>query len=85
MTGQVKTLLIAEGYSHEGYVYPDSGVLTLEKKKDVATEEMPVRVADVVDLVTEEAFRQQSEVIIVRNELADNAFNGVGVILRFKM
>ena len=85
MAGQVKTLLIAEGFSYEGFVYPNSGLLTLEKKKDSVTEEMPVRVADVVDLVTEEAFRQQSEVIIVRKELADKAFSGVGVILRFSM
>jgi len=85
MAGQVKTLLIAEGYSHEGFVYPDSGMLALEKKKDTVTEGIPVRVADIVDLVTEEAFRQQSEVIIVRKELADNVFNGVGVILRFSI
>lgn len=85
-TGQVKTLLIEEGYAHEGFVCPDSGVLTLHKDENQCPEhKSPVRMADIVDLVTEEAFRQQSEVVIVNKELAEKSFNGVGVILRFKL
>lgn len=84
--GQIKTLLIEEGYSHEGFVCPDSGVITLHKDENRCPEhKSPVRIADIIDLVTEEALGQQSEVVIVRKELAQMAFNGVGVILRFKL
>lgn len=86
MSGQVKTLLIEEGYAHEGFICPESRILMVEENKELCPEsETPVRIADIVDLVTEEAFSQQSEVIVVDRQLADKIFEGIGAILRFKL
>lgn len=84
--GQVKTLLIEEGFAHSGYVCPDSGILTLSKDGNHCPEnKTPVKVADIMDLAMEDALDQKSEVVIVRKELAKKVFNGVGVILRFRL
>lgn len=85
MNGQIKTLLIEEGFSRDGYMCPDTGILTLKKDINLCPEsKTPVHVSDILDLVTEETLKQNSEVIVVEKELAQDSFTGAGAILRFR-
>ena len=86
MNGQVKVLLVADGFSSPGYICPESGILSLEKKKGLCPEEIkPVAVADIVDNAMEEAFRQNTEIEILFNKKTANKIDGMGAILRFRL
>jgi len=83
--GQVKILLVSEGFSVPGFICPDTGVLALEKKKGLCPEGVePVAVVDVVDDAMEEAFRQKAEIEILFKKKVSKKIDGIGAILRFK-
>lgn len=86
MNGQIKTLLIEEGFSRDGYMCPDTGLITLKKDSNMCPEgKNPVYISDILDLVTEETLKQNSEVVVVEKDLAQDTFTGAGAILRFKL
>ncbi len=86
MRGQVKALLVADGFSSPGFICPDTGVLAVEKRKGLCSEGVePVKVVDVVDDAMEEAFRQNAEIEILYNKKASKKIDGIGAILRFKL
>jgi peptide chain release factor subunit 1 len=86
MNGQVRVLLVTEGFSSPGFICPESGVLLMEKKQGLCPEGIePVAVVDVVDDAMEEAFRQKAEIEILFNEKASKKIDGMGAILRFKL
>lgn len=86
MRGQVKTLLIIEGYSHEGFICPETGLLTLSSDEHICSEnEVPVPVIDVVDHAMEEAFKQGAYIQVLRSDSTNKIINGIGAILRFSL
>jgi peptide chain release factor subunit 1 len=86
MRGQVRILLVSEGFSSPGFICPESGILSLENKKDICPEGIePVAVVDVVDDAMEEAFRQKAEIEILLDQKARKKIDGIGAILRFKL
>jgi len=84
--GQVKILLVKEGFSSAGFICPESGILSVEKKKRLCPEDIePIAVVDVVDDAIEEASRQKSEIDILSNKKTSKKIDGIGAILRFKL
>jgi len=83
--GQVKILLVKEGFSSPGFICPESGILSVEKKKRLCPEDIePIVVVDVVDDAIEEASRQKSEIEIFLDRKSRKKIDGIGAILRFK-
>jgi Micrococcal nuclease (thermonuclease) homologs len=69
MMGQVRILLVSEGYKHQGYRCPESNFLVLEKRGDLCPEgKDPVPVTDIVDDAIEEALGQGAEVEVIHDE-----------------
>jgi peptide chain release factor subunit 1 len=86
MMGQVRILLLLEGFSHSGFKCPESGVLVLESKDILCPEgKTPIPVVDVVDDVIEEALAQKVEVEMILDEGAKKKIDGIGALLRFKL
>ncbi|HSE84441.1 MAG TPA: host attachment protein [Thermodesulfobacteriota bacterium] len=86
MMGQVRILLVSEGFRHSGYRCPDSGILVLEGREDICPEgKTPLPVADVVDDAIEEALGQSAEVAIIHDEETKKKIDGIAAILRFKL
>lgn len=86
MMGQVRVLIVSEGFTHSGFICPESRVLVLEKKGGLCPEgKEPLPVVDVVDEAIEEALGQGAEVEVVLDEEARRKVNGIGAILRFKL
>lgn len=84
--GQVRILLVAEGFIHSGFICPESRVLVLEKSDNLCPEgKMPIPVVDVVDEAIEEALGQVAEVEVILDEEAKKEIYGIGAILRFKL
>lgn len=84
--GQVKTLLVEEGYAKPGFICPESRMIKLENNDNSCPEGgSPLPAADIIDHMVEDAFSQHSEVVIVEKETAKNLFSGVGAVLRFKV
>jgi peptide chain release factor subunit 1 len=84
MRGQVRILLVSDGFNREGYKCPDSGFLILEEREGLCPEGVkPVRVIDVVDEAIEEALAQKAEVEIVVDQELKEKIQGVGAILRY--
>ncbi|MGB7293777.1 MAG: peptide chain release factor 1 [Thermodesulfobacteriota bacterium] len=84
MRGQVRILLVSDGFNKEGYRCPDSGVLTLEEREGLCPEGVkPVRVIDIVDEAIEEALGQKAEVEIVADQELRKKIQGIGAILRY--
>jgi peptide chain release factor subunit 1 len=85
MMGQVRILLVAEGFTHPGFRCPESGVLVLEKTDNLCPEgKTPLPIADIVDEIIEEALGQKAEIEVVFNEEREK-LDGIGAILRFKL
>ncbi len=83
--GQVKTLIVQEGFSCPGFICPETRILSAGKKKIACPEGLePMRVADVVSYVIEDISRQKSEIEILPDSLARRKIDGIGAILRFK-
>ncbi len=83
--GQIRVLLVAEGYSQPGYICTDSGVL-FENEEDKCTGDGPhVPVRDLVDRAIEVTFSQGGEVEMLTDEEFKKQVHGVGAILRFKL
>ncbi|OGE24686.1 MAG: hypothetical protein A2V51_00380 [Candidatus Dadabacteria bacterium RBG_19FT_COMBO_40_33] len=86
MMGQVRILLLLEGFSHSGFKCPQSGVLVLESKDILCPEgKKPIPVVDIVDDVIEEALAQKVEVEMILDEGAKKKIDGIGALLRFKL
>ncbi len=86
MMGQVRLLLVLEGYRRSGFKCPESGVLVLESKNVLCPEgKTPIPVVDIVDDAIEEALGQKVEVEIILDEEAKKKIDGVGALLRFKL
>jgi peptide chain release factor subunit 1 len=86
MMGQVRILLVSEGFRHSGYRCPDSGILVLEGRDDICPEgKTPLPVADVVDDAIEEALGQSAEVAVIHDNEAKKKIDGIAAILRFKL
>lgn len=86
MRGQVRILLVSDGFSSPGFICPESGVLLMEKKQGLCPEGIePVAVVDVVDDAMEETFRQNAEIEILFNKETAKKIDGMGAILRFKL
>jgi peptide chain release factor subunit 1 len=84
--GQVRILIVAEGFFHSGFVCPESRILVLEKSDDLCPEgKKPIPVVDIVDEMMEEALRQGAEVEVILDEGAKKEIYGIGAILRFKL
>jgi peptide chain release factor subunit 1 len=86
MMGQVRILLVSEGFTHSGFICPESRVLVLEKSDNLCPEgKTPIPVIDIVDEAIEEALGQGAEVEVVFDEEAKKKVYGIGAILRFKL
>jgi len=86
MMGQVRVLLVPEGFVHSGFVCPESRVLVLERKHSLCPEgKEPLPVVDIVDEAIEEALGQGAEVEVILDEEAKKKIDGIGAILRFKL
>ena len=84
MRGQVRILLVADGFNREGYKCPDTGFLVLEEKEGLCPEgSKPVRVIDIVDEAIEEALGQKAEVEIVADDTLKKKIDGLAAILRY--
>jgi peptide chain release factor subunit 1 len=84
--GQVRVLVVTEGFIHSGFICPESRVLVLEKRDDLCPEgKMPIPVVDIVDEAIEEALGQGAEVEVILDEEAKKGIYGIGAILRFKL
>ncbi|MFQ5787084.1 MAG: hypothetical protein ACE5H1_03805 [Thermodesulfobacteriota bacterium] len=84
--GQVRILLVSEGFSLPGYKCPESGFLILENKESMCPEGLkPIPIMDIVDEAIEEALGQKAEMQIIVEKDAKKKIDGVGAILRFKM
>lgn len=85
MRGQVRILLVEDGFSNRGFKCPETGFLVLEEREGICPEGVkPLPVLDIVDEVIEEALGQKSEVVIVTNQEGIKKIDGIGAILRFK-
>lgn len=83
--GQVKTLIVDEGFSSPGFICPQTGILVINKRKGICPEDFePVGVVDIVNDAIEEASRQKSEIEILRRRGARKKIDGIGAILRYK-
>ncbi|MBI2485683.1 MAG: peptide chain release factor 1 [Deltaproteobacteria bacterium] len=86
MMGQVRILLVAEGFIHSGFICPESRVLVLEKSDDLCPEgKTPIPVVDIVDEAIEEALGQGAEIQVILDEDIKKKIDGLGAILRFKL
>jgi peptide chain release factor subunit 1 len=84
--GQVRILLVAEGFIHSGFICPESRVLVLEKSDNLCPEgKTPIPVVDIVDEAIEEALGQGAEIQVILDEEAKKEIDGIGAILRFKL
>ncbi|GIW48172.1 MAG: peptide chain release factor 1 [Deltaproteobacteria bacterium] len=84
--GQIRILMVVEGFTHSGFKCPESGILVLEENENLCPEgKKPLPVVDVVDDLIEEALGQGAEVEVVMDEEAKKKIQGVGAILRFKV
>jgi peptide chain release factor subunit 1 len=86
MMGQVRVLIVAEGFIQSGFICPESGVLVWEKRDSLCPEgKPPVPVVDIVDEAIEEALGQGAEVEVIFDQDAKKKIEGIGAILRFKL
>jgi peptide chain release factor subunit 1 len=84
--GQARMLIVSEGFSHAGFICPESRVLVLEKSNTLCPEgKTPIPIVDIVDDAIEEALGQSAEVEVVADEDVKKKIWGVGAILRFKV
>lgn len=84
--GQVRVLIVSDGFVHTGFICPESGVLVLEKNENVCPEgKTPVPVVDIVDEAIEEALGQGGQVEVILDEDLKKKIDGTGAILRFKL
>ncbi len=83
--GQVRVLLVEEGFSQPGFVCPDSGVYLTDGSEKCNGGGEPIPVTDLVDRAIEEAFNQGAEVEIIQDEPYKKPVHGAGAILRFKL
>ena len=86
MRGQVRILLVKEGYSSKGFKCPETGYLILEEKQGLCPEGVnPIPVMDIVDEAIEEALGQKAEVVIVSDKEAGKKIDGLAAIFRFRL
>lgn len=85
MMGQVRILLVAEGFTHPGFKCPESGILVLEKRENLCSDgKTPLPVVDIVDDAMEEALGQGVEIKVVFSD-EKKKLDGIGAILRFRL
>ena len=86
MFGQVRVLIVTEGFLHPGFVCPESRVLVLEENENLCPEgKRPLPVVDVVDEAIEEALGQDAQVEVLLDENLKKKIDGIAGILRFKL
>src|SRR4030067_1141473 len=86
MMGEVRILLLLEGFSHSGFKCPESGVLVLESKDILCPEgKTPIPVVDIVYDVIEEALAQKVEVEMILDEGGKKKIDGNGALVRYKL
>ena len=86
MLGQVRILIVSEGFIRAGFMCPDSRILVLDNKDNLCPEgKQPIPVVDVVDEAIEEALGQGAEVEVIFDQNAKKKIEGIGAILRFKL
>ncbi|MFI5322536.1 MAG: hypothetical protein ACHQ6U_03160 [Thermodesulfobacteriota bacterium] len=83
--GQVRVLLVEDGFCKPGFVCPESGLYLTDASEKCHDDEEPVPVNDLVDCAIDEAFNQDAEVEILQNEPYKKHIHGTGAILRFKL
>ena len=83
--GQVRVLFVEDGYTHPGFVCPDSGEYLTDGAGKCPGGGDPVPVNDLVECAVDEAFGQGAEVEIIQDEPYKKLIHGAGAILRFKL
>lgn len=83
LNGQVRVLLVAEGFSQPGFICPESGQISIQGKDGCPENKEAVPVQDLVDRAIEGAFGQGGEVEIISDDELKKQVRGVGAILRF--
>ncbi|MEQ9619052.1 MAG: hypothetical protein RIG61_07730 [Deltaproteobacteria bacterium] len=83
LNGQVRVLLVAEGFSQPGFICPESGQISIDGKDGCPENKEALPVQDLVDRAIEGAFGQGGEVEIVSGDELKKQIQGVGAILRF--
>lgn len=83
--GQVRVLFVEDGFTHPGFLCPDTGDYLLVAGEVCPGGSDPVHVNDLVECAIEEAFGQGAEVEIIQDEPYKKHIHGAGVILRFKL
>jgi peptide chain release factor subunit 1 len=86
MFGQVRVLIVTEGFLQPGFVCPESRVLVLKENENLCPEgKRPLPVVDVVDEAIEEALGQDAQVEVILDENLKKKIDGIAAILRFKL
>ncbi len=83
--GQVRVLLVEEGFTQPGFICPDTGDYLTDAGDKCPGGGDPVHVTDLVEHAIEDAFSQGAEVGIIHDEPYKKHVHGVGAILRFKL
>lgn len=86
LRGQVRILLILDGFTHSGFICPESGLLALDEKDELCPEgKPPVPVTDIVAEIIEETLGQRAELEFILGEEGKRKIDGLGAILRFQL
>ncbi len=84
MVGNVRTLLVNEEFSSEGYRCSETGTLSL-KPECPSDADKPEKVFDIVNEMIEEALHQRAKVEVIVDKELQRKVDGVAALLRFPL
>jgi peptide chain release factor subunit 1 len=84
MFGNVRTLIVNEDFSKEGYICRGTETLSLNGECPADTDK-PEPVFDIVDEMIEEALHQRAKVEVIVDKELQKEVDGVAALLRFRL